>query len=89
MPTRDEKKSLPKGKYELGLGFNDGHGRDVRDQKPQPSPAKPELGGRTHRAEDRDETITYTGCKLDSEACSSSGQAAGTVKTGALQFLLR
>ena len=82
---RDEKKGPPKGKYELGNSKFTAAGTGVAfaiqnhgSITCEASSSAGELtGGQTGT-----ETITYTGCKLGAEGCSSSGQAAGTIKTG-------
>jgi hypothetical protein len=90
--SEDTKKGKPKGKYEKGSNEVSGSGGEAKleiegigDLTCTSSTATGELPGQKEGIE----TITYSGCKLETKTekteCASKGAAAGTIVTSPLE----
>jgi hypothetical protein len=88
--TLDEKKGVPKGKYEAGNDSFTGSASSAKLEIKGSSAVECEAStstGEVSSPQGGRSTITLTGCKQGAYKCSSSGQAAGTVKSEPLQLL--
>jgi hypothetical protein len=84
----DEKNGKAKGKYEAGSGAFTGKGTVAKleiDGVGNVECAASSSEGEIEAPKGGDITITFTGCKHASSECTTSGQAAGTLKTEPLQ----
>ncbi len=89
--TGDEKKGMPKGKFEKGSDRFTGTGGVARFEITTLGTLEcttSESAGEMTGQKTGKETVTYKGCKLGSSECASAGVTAGTIETDPLEVFI-